>query len=561
MEVPPAAPTEVSPEVSTDRPGPPALGSPSPAARFGPLALGLAVFTVLALRANFLIDDAFISFRYARNWSELGVPSYNPGVEPPVEGYSNFLWVLILRLAYGAGWSLEIASRVISALAAAGCLVLLNGLLLRAGAGALARTAGLLALGASAPFAVWATGGLETALFALLLLSTFAAQAAAVREGASGRLRGAATGLLALALAVTRPEGALWVVGCAACARIARGAPARTRDLAHGITFALGFVLFLLWRRSVHGDWLPNTVHAKAGLSSETLARGARYVGTFLLLCPAMLLALAGGLLSGRLGLGLAGMLAGGLAYSAAAGGDWMPFFRFLAPVAPFVAWGIALAVADRPRVFAPLAAAAIAAGALPLYDVHPVPESVRESLDFRDFHVGYTSEWRRWEIGNQNLERFSKIGRAFAQVAAPDETIVFGAIGAVGWYSKRFIYDRNGLVDREVARLPSDGSTRSAGHDKRVPRAWFTDRRPTFYQALFVEGRIAGPDSPGFRKALGFVANKVFVQDPGEESLKDHCLPEALLLEEAPGIPAGSTLFVLRHTDDGAAARAFWGP
>lgn len=525
-------------------------------ARVGPLAAGLAVFAVLVQRGNFLIDDAFISFRYARNWAELGVPAYNPGVEPPVEGYSNFLWVVLLRLAYSAGLTLEVASRAASVLAAAGCLVLLDAWLRRARIAALARCAALLCLGASAPFAVWATGGLETALFALLLLATFGTQAAGPQDREAAWGLGA--GLLALALATTRPEGALWVIGCGLCAALSRGHSARTRDAAYAGTFVLGFGLFLLWRHSVHGEWLPNTVHAKAGLTAATLARGARYVASFALLFPAALLGLAGGLAGGRRGWGLAGMMFGGLAYAAAAGGDWMPFFRFLAPVTPFLAWGVGLAVAKLPRLGGSLAAAGILIGVLPLYDVHLAPQGVRESLDFRDFHVGYTSEWRRWEIGNQNLERFSKIGRAFAQVAAPDESIVFGAIGAVGWYSNRFIHDRNGLVDREIARLPA-GTTRSAGHDKRVPRAWFVERRPTYYQALFVEGRITGPGSPGFQQALGFVVNKVFVQDPGEESLKDHCLPQALLLDEAPGIPPGSTLFVLRHTDDQDAARAFW--
>ena len=43
------------------------------------------------------LDDAFISFRYARNLVEGAGLVWNPG-EPPVEGYSNFLWVLLLAV-------------------------------------------------------------------------------------------------------------------------------------------------------------------------------------------------------------------------------------------------------------------------------------------------------------------------------------------------------------------------------------------------------------------------------------------------------------------------------
>ena len=47
----------------------------------------------------FLTDDAFISFRYARNLLEGHGLVFNPGEY--VEGYSNFLWVLELAAAWG----------------------------------------------------------------------------------------------------------------------------------------------------------------------------------------------------------------------------------------------------------------------------------------------------------------------------------------------------------------------------------------------------------------------------------------------------------------------------
>src|SRR5947208_12083 len=54
------------------------------------IALGVQIW-----RYDFLCDDAFISFRYARNFARGHGLVFNAGFER-IEGYSNFLWVLIL---------------------------------------------------------------------------------------------------------------------------------------------------------------------------------------------------------------------------------------------------------------------------------------------------------------------------------------------------------------------------------------------------------------------------------------------------------------------------------
>ncbi len=59
----------------------------------------LALLGWLASLSWFLTDDAFISFRYARNLLEGHGLVFNPGEY--VEGYSNFLWVLELAAIWG----------------------------------------------------------------------------------------------------------------------------------------------------------------------------------------------------------------------------------------------------------------------------------------------------------------------------------------------------------------------------------------------------------------------------------------------------------------------------
>lgn len=55
----------------------------------------ILLFTLhLALFKGFIVDDAFITFRYVKNWTHGYGLVYNIGER--VEGYSNFLWILLL---------------------------------------------------------------------------------------------------------------------------------------------------------------------------------------------------------------------------------------------------------------------------------------------------------------------------------------------------------------------------------------------------------------------------------------------------------------------------------
>jgi arabinofuranosyltransferase len=60
------------------------------------LLVGVAaiVLIVHSLAYNFVTDDAYISFVYSRNFAEHGELAFNLG--DPVEGYTNFLWTVLL---------------------------------------------------------------------------------------------------------------------------------------------------------------------------------------------------------------------------------------------------------------------------------------------------------------------------------------------------------------------------------------------------------------------------------------------------------------------------------
>ncbi|MCH2107484.1 MAG: hypothetical protein MK291_12680, partial [Planctomycetes bacterium] len=86
-------------------------------------AAGL-VYCWLALRFDFVCDDAFISYRYSAMLAAGSGLVFDTARELPVEGYSNLLWVLWLSLFERAGVDITVAARLSSALA--GLLLLIG---------------------------------------------------------------------------------------------------------------------------------------------------------------------------------------------------------------------------------------------------------------------------------------------------------------------------------------------------------------------------------------------------------------------------------------------------
>ncbi len=132
---------------------------------------GIALILMLAhaLSFRFVIDDAFISFRYAQNLVDGHGLVFNIGER--VEGYSNFLYVLWSAVGIRLGVDALLWGRIWSTLAMGGLLAMLPGILRqlapeenahRALPGKVAQM--LMAL--SGAVACWMLAGLETVFFA-----------------------------------------------------------------------------------------------------------------------------------------------------------------------------------------------------------------------------------------------------------------------------------------------------------------------------------------------------------------------------------------------------------
>ena len=81
----------------------------SPGSRWRRGAAGLIflalLLTMWAFRRRwiFTCDDAYISFRYAANLVEYGALTFDTGHVPPVEGYTNFAWVVLVAAGMWLG--------------------------------------------------------------------------------------------------------------------------------------------------------------------------------------------------------------------------------------------------------------------------------------------------------------------------------------------------------------------------------------------------------------------------------------------------------------------------
>ncbi len=449
------------------------------------------------------VDDAYISFRYALNWAQGFGPVFNPGER--VEGYTNFLWVAVLRAGAGLGLDIPPLSLVLGALLALATILLLWGSARRRDR--LASTLAVFLLAGDGSFALWAVSGLETALFALLVL---AGALALLRELERGGFPW--SGLLFALAGMARPEGVL-VFGLSmaylALFRLAR------RDRRPGLADAGRLLLFagayggyFLWRYRYYGFLLPNTFYAKVELETPAaqIDRGFRHLKTFLgvhggLLLPALMaVPFAAGAVNWlrrdrsqrRLGAAMRALFEPGwaprsygllltvayAAYIVYVGGDWS-IGRFFVPVLPFayllageglaqllrLAW-----TALRPRQAALPAAGLLAVGVLLcLATAYASSYRGERQLYVLPYEVRLASQARK------------AAGEWLRRNAAPDALLAVDAAGQMPYWSGLRAIDLFGLTDTYVAHKRMTVGKGAAGHEK-TDLAYIYSRQPDYF-------------------------------------------------------------------------------
>ncbi len=313
-----------------------ALARP-PSRMFGFLIAALAVYALLVVVfLPYGIDDSFISLTYARNLAA-GKGLVFQETDGPVEGYSNFLWVVLVAPLSLLDLDLYVAAKLLSAALGAGCVLLLWRFAHRwnePGSWWSALPAGLLAV--SPVHTLWSAVAMETPLVTLLLIA-FVHRLACERDDVFPW-----SSVLAAFLALARPEGAMYgMLGFVY--RVLSGKHGHVRWLAPFVAICGAYTVF---RLHYFGRLLPAPFYAKtAAVGTAKLAEvrtGAMYLLRFLKeqWYPALFaLSILPLVHAGERPVAvLLWMIIGGqVAFAVAVGGDWMPNHRFLAPVLPFV--------------------------------------------------------------------------------------------------------------------------------------------------------------------------------------------------------------------------------
>ena len=452
---------------------------------------------VAAWVVRFVQDDAFITYRYARNLARGNGLVFNPGER--VEGYTNFLWTALHAIPERLGWSTPVFSQLVG-IATMVATVLVAGRLARRlferRSVAFVATAALVA---NVTFLGYATGGLETMLQTLLVLSVavwllpFGTPNAAV---GNWTVRRVAAGFLAGLAVLTRMDSAVllgtWVLVHLvmvwrvaprdAAASPSPSPPARGRRVALALVafvvpFALVVVPWLAWKWNFYGSLVPNTFYAKSAANPLVpFLYGVGYLLCFFLSYAAFVFV-------GRFRrhrrefLAIPGMsqlcwvVPVWFLYICVVGADFMEF-RFMVPVLPVLAllagflvdpirstWKQVLMVGTL-LVFS--AAHAVAPTILP----YPV-------LTFREISHWPSSSPTAWQAMGELLhEQFP---------GGPDvpgqPTIAVAPLGVIGYFSDLPTIDMLGLTDAVTARTGATFDVYYPGHVRMATVPYLQER------------------------------------------------------------------------------------
>jgi len=517
-------------------------------------ALAGAIIAWLHARASFAVDDGFIVLRYTSHLLDGQGLVYNVGER--VEGFSSPLWIALLgaieglsRLVCGPDRArLEFLNRALGVVAAAACVVATFLLVRRRFALPFVYQLGAaMSVLLSWPLIFWSGAGLETPLFALLLV--LVAQRLLQEAPFAGRQR-ITTVFLLTALTVCRPEGPLFVVAAGGTSWLV--APRRERRGAgHALAcVALIYAALLGVRFAYYGALLPNTFHAKVGGGSLVLLRGALYFYDYFSRAGGALLWLLAliGLTSWRLQptdprerharthLPACSLLVAAIGFIFAVGGDGLYCFRFVAHFLPLIcgyaargAHVVEMRARALPRVALRARWLGVAALGLAVWlAFEPLVADERILRSTRNFLV--------WESERNWLE----LGRALGKCIPASSLLATNIAGKVPYESRLPTLDILGLTDAVIAKSKVETMGRGyAGHEK-ANVDYVAKRRPAviFLSVLARVPLEVIQDADASSRLLAATALRAYAPLLAHEDFERSYLPALVLIAPQDSVP-----------------------
>ena len=530
-------------------------------------------------------DDAFISFRYAQQFVNGNGLVYNPGER--VEGYTNFLWTILIAAGMGVGADPVSWSIFLGIFFYAGTLLLASGFARRMTGGDTGILSTIpiaaLALALHRDFNVYATSGLETSMQTFLVTMLFVVLAR--RSDARAFLL---AGFILTASLMTRPDAIVFVAAIVVFTILGKK-EIIGRLVRLGIPLLLLFIPYWLVRWDYYGFFFPNAFYAKSielPYYTQGLTYTWMYVSSYyplMLLLPLAVYhiirrrraidpvhsvpgpaageASRAGKRSVRLGLLL---VISFTLFIVRIGGDFM-FARFFIPITPIAYLLLEMFIRRvSPAWTAYSLAALLVAGTFFRYDYFSEKN-----------HVGYIAdEWQWYPPGS--LGETKKSGALLKRYfdGLPVQVAFWGGQGRLMYYAAPYhaIETSAGLTDTFIAHMRLEERGRP-GHEKSAPVDYLVRRGVNFYIGPL------GPLPPG-GPALNLIvfdslaARIVAYRNPVMDSLRKYpgvyFQPMPELLDEYVRTLGGKTPddvaadygwfreFYFRHNDDTTRERAF---
>lgn len=421
------------------------------------LFLTVVVLTSLAWHNRFIWDDPFISFRYAYNLVHGNGLVWNVGER--VEGYTNFLWTLLMCIPLYLGYGPVTFSLLL------GIVFFIFSLVFTYKTSLLvfhSRDTGLLTivlLGTNYTFSSFATSGLETQMQASLFVMSIYVLFRCIETNDWNTLWLLMSSLLLSAALLTRLDSALLVIVIFPFALffILKDRMPMQQKVKKVLVLLVPFTVLIggwfIWKLFYYGDILPNTFYVKATNPSPRLGIDYLYLFfiSYLLVPFPFLFILALKRFFKKTNLKMIALIVVILLwilYVIKIGGDYMEF-RFMVPIMPLLfivlVWLVFVFIQQKEIRVALILL--VLSGSL--HHTFTFGEYTnRKHIVSLDQVVRFnTSRDKTWPMGQIGMA----LGRSFHY--SPDVTIALYAVGGIPYYSRLKTIDMSGLNDKWVAR------------------------------------------------------------------------------------------------------------
>lgn len=458
---------------------------------FNPMLLGWSLLTgfflllhlVYSNQIVFPVDDAYISFRYAENFSEGFGLVYNLGER--VEGYSNFLWVLLISFASKIGITPPLAARLFSLASILSIIFLFFSIKKKKDIDVFTRGSIVLLtlIFVLSPHTISNTlSGLESPLVTALIFGGLLAVNSS---------KGFLAPFLFFLASLTRPETVL-LSGIIMASELSfillkqkgndtnwRNAALSSKSIRWLIAFVLPYSIYFLWRFFYFGHMVPNSVYAKSGFEFSVLvSKSIPYISNFIFAYwPMFIFAITGSML----------VVIGKIKYISpvfiiaifwivlsnfyfGSGDPYTSFARYLFPVLPLVLFvgaagiGYVLSISKEKNPFVLLSTILIIFLLISfqmdlIFQKHNKVNREEDNITWGYFQDGLSNFFSQdysphlnESLKNKDLLVLHYLADWLIKYSKPGEVIATAEVGIAPYYSRIKVIDTFGLVDEQIA-------------------------------------------------------------------------------------------------------------